>query len=318
MGLRLSARVWSATPLKHNPRLIMQTTMRTLPALTNLVVFECAARSKSFKEAANSLGVTPGAVSHQIKALEQALGIRLFIRQHRSVQLTAQGLVLYNCVDKSFTEINAAIRQICKESSNASVTVGATSAVSSLWLSPAIKRFWRQHQNLSVNQLVSDTRFSGQEPPDLFICYGRDPRFGMKHHTLYRDKLVPVCAPQLAAQLGSLSLEQLSQQRLIHLDNQKTNGTNWQCWFQSFDHDYEPTDNLRINNYSMALDLAEDGAGIVLGLQRLIQPRLAQKSLVRLTDFSMDAPHSFHLISRPEEQLSSNAILLRDWLIDNL
>ena len=291
---------------------------RKLPTLTALQTFESAARLRSFKEAANELGVTPGAVSHQIKALEAQLGQKLFIRQHRGVLLSAQGTELFTSVETAFNDIAATVRQIQSSGSEMQVTVGATSAVSSLWLSPAILRFWREKNDTAVNQLVSDTRFTGIEPPELYIRYGRDPRSGLEQQVLYRDTLVPVCAPQLAKQLGKLSLQQLAAQRLIHMETDDSNWTTWQSWFQALGYQERLNAGIRVNNYTIALAAAEDGAGVVLGWKRLVSPLLARGTLAVLGEHSIDAPNRFHLVSLPEQQLSPAAQQLREWLLANL
>lgn len=291
---------------------------RKLPTLTALVTFECAARLRSFKEAAEELGVTPGAVSHQIKALEAELGQKLFLRQHRGVELTQQGATLFGTVEKAFADVAETVQNIQDVAAEASVTVGATTAVSSLWLGPAIVRFWRENNAVSVNQLVSDSRFSAFDVPELSIRYGRDPRPGLEQHVLYRDTLVPVCAPALASQLGSLSLGELARQPLIHLIAEDVNWTSWQSWFQSQGCQERLRGGMRVNNYMIALAAAEEEAGIVLGWKRLLRPKLAQGSLVCLTDHALDAPNQFHLVSLPENQLTRDALHLRSWLLDNL
>lgn len=296
----------------------MTRTFRKIPALTALQTFESAARLQSFKDAADELGVTPGAVSHQIKALEAQLGQKLFDRQHRGVQLSTHGTTLFASVESAFDDIAATVRQILASDNESQVTVGATSAVSSLWLSPAILRFWRENNNTSVNQLVSDTRFAGIDTPELYIRYGRDPRPGLEQHVLYRDTLVPVCAPQLARQLDSPDLSELAAQRLIHMETDDANWTNWQNWFQSLGHKGPLNTGSRVNNYTIALAAAEDGAGVVLGWKRLVSPLLQRGTLVVLGQHSLDAPKRFHLITRPEAQLSSAALQLRDWLLSNL
>lgn len=262
--------------------------------------------------------MTPGAVSHKIKALEDELDQKLFLRQHRGVELTQHGSTLYASVEKAFAEVANALEQIRHPDTECSVTIGATTAVSSLWLGPAISQFWRENGHISVNQLATDSRFSAGNAPELFIRYGRDPRPGLDQHVLYRDTLVPVCAPALVNRLGPLSLEELAQQRLIHLDAEDANWTTWHSWFKAMGYNGKISAGIRVNNYTIALAAAEEDAGVVLGWQRLIRPLLDKKALVALAELSLIAPNRFHLISQPEYQLSSSAIHLRDWLLADL
>lgn len=291
---------------------------RRLPNLTALVSFECAARHLSFKRAAEELGVTPGAVSHQIKALEADLGQKLFLREHRGVSLSPKGNTLYASVDAAFRELAIATRQLRVSDRDAPVRVGASAAVSTLWLSPAILRFWREEQDIAINQLVSDNGFSGLEAPDLSIRYGRDPDPDVEQQALFRDTLVPVCAPALARRTGKPSLAQLAEMRLVHLDTDEPNWTHWQDWFRLQGHDGALDPGIRVNNYMIALAMAEDGAGVVLGWKRLISPLLQRGTLVVLGDNGIDAPNRFHLVSRPSHQLSSHAQRLLAWLLADL
>ena len=107
-----------------------------LPSLKMLGTFEAAARMGSFKDAAEDLGVTPGAVSHQVRGLENDLGMTLFIRQSRSVDLTSEGRALFEVVNKSLGEIDQTLRKLRALSETGQVSIGSTTAVSSLWLTP--------------------------------------------------------------------------------------------------------------------------------------------------------------------------------------
>lgn len=295
---------------------------RSLPALTTLVTYECAARHQSFKDAAAELGVTPGAVSHQVKALERELDQQLFTRLHRGVTLTQAGSLLYATLDKVFDELAGTLHQLRTSADGTSVTIGATSAVSTLLLRPAILRFWRENSHIAINQLVSDRRFSAVDAPELYIRYGRDPRPGLEQQVLYRDRLVPVCAPAMADRLGPLSLADLARQRLIHLVAEDVNWTSWQSWFRNLGLPDSlagsMAGSMRVNNYTIALAAAEDEAGVVLGWKHLVQPLLDSGALTVLTEFSLPAPNRFHLVSQPFNRLSDNAQRLRQWLLDNL
>ncbi len=109
-----------------------------LPPMTMLVAFESAAWLTSFKRAASELGVTPRAVSHQIKALEKEIGTTLFFRRHRGVELTTCGLELFSSLENAFTEIGSTLQHIRSQTLNKPVIVGSTTAVSSLWITPAL------------------------------------------------------------------------------------------------------------------------------------------------------------------------------------
>ena len=297
-----------------------------LPPMTMLMSFETAARLSGFKQAASELGVTPSAVSHQVKALEHELDTPLFIRKHRGIELTAAGLELFTSLEHAFTDMGSALQHIRSQNLSKPVLVGSTTAVSSLWITPALMQFGRNNSSVIVNQLVSDTRFAGNEALDLYISYGRDEREGLEQSVLYRDTLVPVCAPELAARIqggsgaeaGGIDLQTIAAQKLIHLEAQDRNWTSWQSWFQTLGYAGDIASTMRVNNYMIALQAAQDNAGILLGWKHLIEPFLTSGQLTLLSQWSVPAPHRFFLVTQPANRLSSQSKVLRDWLLDAL
>ncbi|WP_209507068.1 MULTISPECIES: LysR substrate-binding domain-containing protein [unclassified Ruegeria] len=289
-----------------------------LPPLTTLSAFEAAARHLSFKEAASELSVTPGAVSHQIKALEGELGAALFVRKHRGVELTEDGQDLFEALSASFRQISKVLEKIRSNDSENHVTVGSTTAVAALWLSPSVIRFWQDYPHVKVNQMAQDKAFTDRPDIDLFIRYGRDANAQLTHTKLYRDILTPVCSPQMAADLKGASLEDLVQRRLIHLETQDSTWTTWSSWFHDLGFSGVVPVGSRVNSYALALQVARKGAGLALGWKRLVQPMLASGKLVALEEFSLPAPDNFYLVGRPDDQLSEGALALKNWLLNEL
>ena len=287
-----------------------------LPSLSALAAFEVAARHLSFKNAANELNVTPGAVSHQVKALEHELNSTLFHRQHRGVELTQTGNELFISLQQSFSNISVTLDQIRQPNTDDAVTIGATSAVSSLWLTGALVEFWKKNPNITVNQNVSDNVFLEQNRPDLIIQYGANTDKTLQHHVFYRDELIAVCSPKLADDRHHISLEALANQPLILLQSNVLNWTTWQNWFSALGYDGDIQKGFSVNNYTIALQAAQDDRGIVLGWKRLIRPLLSAGKLVQIGTHSIDAPNQFYIISNTDTQISTNTKLLRDWLID--
>lgn len=289
-----------------------------LPPLTTLSAFEAAARHLSFKNAAEELSVTPGAVSHQIKALEGDLETALFQRKHRGVDLTDDGKALYEALSSSFSRISKVLATIRDRPTGDKVTVGATTAVAALWLSHAIIRFWRENPEVSVDQISQDHPFRDRPDVDFFIRYGRDNDPGLSHTPLYRDHLIPVASPDLAEKLSGASLQYLAAQRLIHLDSDDRSWTTWPDWFQQLGYTETIPVESRVNSYSVALQLARKGAGLALGWQRLIHPMLQSGKLVAIGPHHLTAPNQFYLVGRPDEELSDNARALKTWIIDEV
>lgn len=289
-----------------------------LPPLTTLSAFEAAARHLSFKNAAQELSVTPGAVSHQIKALEGDLGVALFMRQHRGVALTPEGQALFETLAGSFGRISKRLESIRQADTAEKMTVGSTSAVAALWLSPAIIRFWRAFPDLSIDQLTQDTPFSPRAELDFVIRYGRDRESKRPHTPLYRDELVPVGTPELAQQLQAASLEDLSSRWLIHLESHGRDWTTWGDWFRLLGHQGDLSKGTRVTNYSVALQLASKGAGLALGWRRLVQPMLNSGELAVVGGHSLPAPREFFLVDCSDEALSPNATIFKNWILSEV
>ncbi len=289
-----------------------------LPPLTTLSAFEAAARHLSFKNAAEELSVTPGAVSHQIKALEGDLDTALFQRKHRGVDLTEDGKALYEALSSSFARISKTLGTIRDRASVGKVTVGSTTAVAALWLSPAVIRFWRDMPEVNVDQLSQDRAFRDRPDVDFFIRYGRDSDASLSHTPLFRDHLVPVASPDVADRLTEASLDELASQRLIHLESEDRSWTTWPEWFQQLGYNGSIPIESRVNSYSVALQLARKGAGLALGWQRLIQPMLQSGKLVAIGPHQLTAPNQFYLVGRPDEDLSESARALKNWIIQEV
>ena len=290
----------------------------SLPPLTTLAAFEAAARHLSFKEAAQELSVTPGAVSHQIKALEGDLGAALFRRGHRNVELTQDGEALFEALASSFAKVSQCLQTIRARRSGDVVTIGSTSAVAALWLSPSVIRFWRRFPNISVNQVVQDRLARSTSELDLFIRYGPEPDPNFEQIELYRDQLVPVASPGLVETLESSDLRHLANQRLIHLDAEDRSWTTWDDWFRKLNYSGPISAGVHVNNYSVALQVAQDGAGVALGWKRLVGPVIRSGHLVTIGRHSLEAPLSFYIVCRPDAEMTAAARKLRDWIIDEI
>jgi len=284
-----------------------------LPPLTTLAAFEAAARLGSFKSAADELNVTPGAVSHQVKALETEIGAALFHRRHRGVDLTPDGIALFEVLARGFGDIADVLRRLRAVRRDASVTIGATTAVSSLWLTPRLGRFWREYPDIAVNQHVSDYNPDRTFGLDLQIRYGGEDLLQQGGHLLFTDTLMPVCSARYAARALDDSLETLAGLHLIHMLAEDLNWTTWRTWFALLGYRGAINHTHSVNNYTIALQVARDDGGVVLGWRRLVQPLLETGDLVALARWEVEAPQAFYILSDSEPAASTRT--LRDWLV---
>ena len=288
-----------------------------LPSLNTLAAFETSARNGSFKNAARELGVTPGAVSHQIKSLEEDLDVVLFIRQHRGVEITREGKKLFAVLQQSFLDISSALNDIRNIDQKPVVTISATTAFSSLWLTPRLTQFWKTCGDISVNQHVSDTPNPFDETPDLRIVYGfrqkNNPR--LTAEVLFRDELIPVCSPTFLAEHKDNSLKALASLPLIHLTAPDDRWTTWHSWFEYMGYNDKISHTIEVNNHMIALQTASEDAGVVLGWKNLLEPMLSSGALVPFSDHCMPAPSDFYLVSEREDKLDENVRHVRECLL---
>ncbi|MCV6545827.1 MAG: LysR substrate-binding domain-containing protein [Cohaesibacter sp.] len=276
-----------------------------------LISFEAAARHVSFKTAARELNVTPAAVSHQIKALEQDLNRALFERHHRGVSLTETGAYLLIALQRGLEGIHEAMEQLRVQASQSAVTIRATTAVSSLWLTPRLSQFWRRYGHISVSQIVSDT---DQYLPDcdISIHYGDSTQEDGPYHPLFKDTIMALCSPDFAAQHRIESIEDFAQIPLIHLDAPDSCWIDWSEWLKHLGYCGPLKMAHGVNNYIIALQAAQDGIGAVLGWENLTHDYLKNQRLVQLCPQTLTSAQDFYV--KLHNQSSNKAALVFNWL----
>lgn len=283
-----------------------------LPAMSALVAFEAAARHVGFKAAARELNVTPAAISHQIKALETELRCPLFRRHHRGVELTETGAYLLVALQRGFETMSDAVDQLRQRSNRASVTIGVTTAVSSLWLTPKLAQFWKSHGDVSVAQIVDDT---GQSPADcdLSIHYGDMSRETGKCHILFHDRIMALGSPRFACAHEIKRVEDLAKLSLIHFESAVVGWTDWPGWFRAMGYTGPVKNSHRVNNYVIALQAARDDMGAVLGWVGLTKRFIDAGELVPLLPERVETTEDFYVRLHPHA--SDRAQLVYDWLV---
>lgn len=283
-----------------------------LPSLKMIGTFEAAGRLKSFKDAADELHVTPGAVSHQIRSLEQELDMKLFLRESRAVNLTPEGKDLFEVVSSSLNEIGQTVKKLRELNETQHISIGSTTAVLSMWLSQKIAQFWREYGHIQINQEVRDRPFRRPLSLDMIVEYSTNPPEETSN-ILFEDTLLPLCSPEFEGKNIS-RLEQLSKSYLIHLDAKDTNWTSWANWFETLDYNGEISVRHRVNNYAIALQLAQDGMGVVLGWRHLVRPLIESGSLIPITKYEIAAPGKFYLVQSKGNQKKYSKIF-SEWLL---
>lgn len=288
--------------------------MSGLPPLNALRAFEAAARHQSFSDAALELSVTPSAISHQVKQLEGKLGVQLFVRQTRAVQLTAAGCELLPEISLAFKSIRQATARIMEAQRGAILTVSTAPVFAMGWLIPRLDAFQREHPAVRVrlDTSVEWVDFSTSDV-QIVIRYTDQPRqHGLCTHWLFDSQPVLVCAPSLAAQLHSI--HDLGSMTLLH---STTSCGNWSDWLHREGiTDIDLTTGLEFANDTLAIEAAMQGLGVAIAHRRIAEQWIDNHRLFVAFDSSHDGTHGYHLMY-PESSLSSNEVrAFRDWLLN--
>ncbi len=295
---------------------------RNITALRALRAFEASAKRLSFTKAAHDMAVTPAAISHQIKELEEQIGAPLFVRTSRRMKLTPEGELLYAATREALEGLAAALSRIRKRSKQSQLKVTASPSIAAKWLVPRIDRFLALHPGADVRIDVSQAVLDfDRDDVDVAIRFGTGDYPGVRVDRLFDEIIYPVCSPRLLE--GSKPLREprdLLQHNLIHLDwqAQGTVWPNWRMWMLAAGiHEFDDTRGLHFGQTSLALQAAIDGHGIALGESSLIGDDIAAGRLVKPFELSLRAPKQFaYFVISPEVTTGSPLVrAFHDWVV---
>jgi DNA-binding transcriptional LysR family regulator len=290
-----------------------------LPSLNALAAFEAAARHLSLTRAAAELNVTPGAVSKQVKALEQEIGRPLFLRLHRAIELTPEGHAVFQSLKDAFERVAGTVRQVALTGSPRSVSIGTTMAFAQLWLMPRLGDFWTAHQDIVIDHIISDrTQEQGRTPVDLRVRYGDGVFPDEESVLLFGDRIVPVAAPAFLARHRVKSVHDLSALPLLSVEGVDWTWTTWADFLRASGAPHRKLNVRRFNSYVIALQAAQAGQGVALGWMSLVKPLIARRLLAQASPAGIAAPQSFYLTWAARQPLREEAAILRDWLLANV
>ncbi len=289
--------------------------LRTIPPLTALLAFERAASQLSFRRAARDLSLSPSAISHQIRGLEQQFGVKLFVRGARSVRLTADGERYLAKVSVALAALQDASRDMLRHRRDIGheLWISALPFFTSTVLIPALPDFRRRNPGLTLRiEATHQYADFNASRVDVAIRYGREHSTGLKFEPLVTVKGLPVCAPALV-KAGLRSPEDLSRQVLIHITTQPRA---WPAWLKDAGLSHlEPRGHLWLDSVPAMLEAAEHGLGVTLAMAPLIKARPGfGKKLV--APFAFEAAHSetIYLVSRTEQARDRRIAAVRRWI----
>lgn len=292
-----------------------------LPSLSALRAFEAAARHLSFTRAAEELCVTQAAVSHQVRSLEEELGMSLFNRLPRRVSLTEEGRILSESTTAAFERIASGVEALSHAQTTGAVNVSVSPSIAVKWLLPRLDRFREQHDGIDVRISANDRLIDPvREGVDLCIRYGSGRYNGLETTLLMKDEVYPVCSPTLlegAHKLDSpadLSHFVLLQDEMMADDE---NRPDWQKWFESAGAaDMEHDEQVSFSHAVMMIDAALAGQGVALGRSTLVADDIAAGRLIRPLDASFESAFAYWICVPKGTVLGPKITAFRDWLVE--
>jgi LysR family glycine cleavage system transcriptional activator len=294
--------------------------MARTPSLDALRIFAVAARHMSFTNAANELNLTQSAISHRIRGLEEELGLALFERHTRRLELTPQGRILAGKVELAIREIDRSVVDLTRLDDAAPLRVTMLPSVASHWLIPRLPRIRSRHPDLEV-QVIADPRLLDlrAEGIDLAIRFCRAPNPSYAATRLMGDRVFPICAPALLAGCGPVDgIDALLALPLLHDSATDGDGSDsaWRTWL---DHLGRPDVACHAGQYfseaGMMIDAAVLGLGVALARASLVADRLASGALVCPLELSAPTAFTYYLLGLPEAVERPKIALFRSLLV---
>ena len=290
-----------------------------LPPLSSLRAFEAVARRLSFSRAAEDLHVTPGAVSQQIRFLEQHLGESLFERTRRSVALTEAGMKMLPEIQSGLETLSRAVSSKAAPTSAKALTISVAPSFAAKWLLPRLADFSDQHSDidLRISATVGLADFK-RDKVDLAIRLGRGNYGDLHTELLFGESLAPLCAPKLLEAKGALRKpDDLRKHRLLHDTSipGENEQSSWERWLNLAGAKQVPAyRGTRFSLADLAMQAAIDGTGVVLGRMVLAEGDLAAGRLVRPFRMTLPLDVSYFLVMPKASLRRSEVQVFRDWL----
>ena len=280
---------------------------RSLPPLNGLRAFEAAARHMSFTDAADELSVTQAAISHQVRGLEQRLGLKLFVRRNRSLLLSEAG--------QAYDQLNEATEKLLQKDRGGHLTVTTTASFAMKWLVPRLGGFQRANPEIDVRISTGTGLIDfSREDVDIGIRYGRGQWPGLIADRLVGEDVTPVCAPSLLK--GPTPLKKpadLKRFTLLHIGSFPDD---WQVWLTAAGvKGVDASRGVSFDFPLAAYQAAMDGLGVALGRQPLVEPDLKAGRLVMPFDFKRSSEFAYYLVYPPEAIRRRKIKAFRDWVV---
>jgi LysR family transcriptional regulator, glycine cleavage system transcriptional activator len=293
--------------------------MPRLPSLDTLRIFAVAARHLSFTKAANELHLTQSAISHRIRSLEDELGVVLFNRLTRRLELTLVGQALARRIDRAVGDIARAVADLDEASDERRLSVTVLPSVAAYWLVPRLPRFHACNPGIELQVIADpslrDLRSAGI---DLALRFGRGAYPGYAATILMPDRVFPVCSPRLIAKHGPItSIETLLDLPLLHDSSTEGDGSgsDWRSWLNYLGRDDLNSDNgQRFSEAGLLIEAAVLGLGVALGRASLVSNLVANGTLICPLPLTAPTAFSYYLLALSEAATLPKIVRFREWL----
>ena len=294
--------------------------MPRLPPLNSLRAFESAGRHLSFSKAADELNVTPGAISQQIRVLEEFLQTSLFKRRNRLIVLTDEGQVCLPMVSEGFANLTEAVEAVRKFGRNDPLTITSAPSFISKWLIPRLDKFNAKHADIDV-RIDASSRLVDfvNEDIDVGIRFGDGEYAELESIYLFSFELIPVCSPSLVEKIKLNELSDIKNHTLLHsqYDESDPGWPDWAMWLATVGvADVDTGHGIYFNQSEMLLEAAIEGQGIGLVGEVLVANDIAEGRLIQPFETKLPVRLCYHLVSSRQKAQSAKVVAFRDWILE--
>jgi LysR family glycine cleavage system transcriptional activator len=288
---------------------------RHLPPLNGLRAFEAAARHLSFTQAAAELNVTQAAISHQIRGLEERLGVQLFVRRNRALLLSEAGQAYLPALREAFDTIAAATDRLLRRDEAGPLLVSTTASFATKWLVPRLATFQQLYPEIEV-QISTGVALADfqRDNVDVAIRWGLGSWPNVTAERLFAEDMFPVCAPSLIKGKNALRKPaDLARFTLLHMTNQRDD---WRLWLTAAGaKNVDPARGPVFDHAMTVLQAAMDGLGVAIGHRPLVERDIEAGRLVAPFDMVLPIDAGYYLVAPPNAMRRHKVRSFRDWVL---
>ena len=291
-----------------------------LPPLQALRAFDVVVHHMSFAKAAKALSVTPAAISHQIKGLEDWLGVKLFRRMSRGIELTREGRNLAPDVRDAFSKLASGVTRIREDNISGILRVSASPSLAATWLVSRLERFSQKEPNIDIRLNSNSTMVDfARDGADVALRFGLGKYPDCTVDLLFAADVFPVCSPRAIGNPSQLKHPRdRKHHNLLHDSNSETEGRlpDWRAWLaEAGVRDIDLERGPRFNNLYLSIGAAVAGRGIALAPEALIADHVAAGRLIRPFALSLQGTMSFYIVAPKVGSKRPKVNAFRRWLI---